>query len=128
MLQARNVALADVFEARTLLEPTAVRVVASLRSRRAAAAELRNLIKDQRRVILEQEAFAPSNARFHDRLVALAGNQTMTIVMEMLNEVVQRAVAAIRQDGPVFGLGRESPPGHPFARATGGVHRDRQGG
>ncbi len=95
VLHARNVALADVFEARTLLEPTAVRVVASSRSRRAAAAELRNLIKDQQRVILEQEAFAPSNARFHERLVALAGNQTMTIVMEMLNEVVQRAVAAI---------------------------------
>src|SRR5512134_1776416 len=44
VLQARNVALADVFEARSLLEPAAVRVVASSRSRRSAVAELRKLI------------------------------------------------------------------------------------
>ena len=49
VLQARNVSLADVHEARSLLEPTAVRVVASLRSRRAAVAELRRLIDDQMR-------------------------------------------------------------------------------
>jgi DNA-binding FadR family transcriptional regulator len=99
VLQARNVSLADVFEARTLLEPTAVRVLASLRSRRSAIAELQRLIKDQLRVILEPEAFGPVNARFHERLVALAGNQTLTIVTEMLNEVVARAVTAISQSG-----------------------------
>jgi DNA-binding FadR family transcriptional regulator len=37
VLEARNVPLADVHEARCLLEPTAVRVVAASRSRRAAA-------------------------------------------------------------------------------------------
>ena len=35
VLQARNVPLADVYEARALIEPVAVHVVASLRSRRA---------------------------------------------------------------------------------------------
>ena len=99
VLQARNVPLADVYEARTLLEPTAVRVIASMRSRRPAVAELRRLIKDQQRVILERDAFTPRNARFHERLVALAGNQTLTIVAEMLNEVVERAVAAISKTG-----------------------------
>src|SRR5262245_22678636 len=99
VLQARNVPLADVYEARTLVEPTAVRVIASMRSRRAAVAELRRLIKDQQRMILERDAFAPANARFHERLVALAGNQTLTIVTEMLNEVVERAVTAITRTG-----------------------------
>jgi GntR family transcriptional regulator, transcriptional repressor for pyruvate dehydrogenase complex len=99
VLQARNVSLADVYEARTLLEPTAVRVIASLRSRRAAVAELRLLIKQEVRVILDPEAFGPANARFHERLVALAGNQTLTIVAEMLNEVVTRAVTAISKTG-----------------------------
>jgi len=100
VLQARNVSLADVYEARTLLEPVAVRVIASLRSRRAAVAELRLLIKQQARVILDPDAFGPANAQFHERLVALAGNQTLTIVAEMLNEVVTRAVTAISKTGP----------------------------
>jgi DNA-binding FadR family transcriptional regulator len=100
VLQARNVSLADVHEARSLLEPTAVRVVASLRSRRAAASELRQLIDDQMRVIMDPEAFGRANARFHERLVALAGNQTLSIVAEMLNEIVARAVTAVSRTGP----------------------------
>jgi DNA-binding FadR family transcriptional regulator len=96
VLQARNVPLADVYEARALIEPVAVHVVASARSRRAAVETLRGLVKEQQRLIQEREAFAPANARFHEALVALAGNQTLGIVAEMLNEVVERAVSAIR--------------------------------
>ena len=99
VLQARNVPLADVHEARSLLEPTAVRVVASLRSRRAAAAELRQRIEDQVSVIADPEAFGPANARFHEHLVTLAGNQTLSIVAEMLNEIVARAVTAVSKTG-----------------------------
>lgn len=99
VLQARNVPLADVYEGRTLIEPVAARVVASLRSRRAAVAQLRGLIKEQQRLIEEREAFAPANARFHECLVALADNQTLGIVAEMLSEVVERAVSAIRDSG-----------------------------
>src|SRR5262245_19566055 len=99
VLQARNVPLADVHAARSLLEPTAVRVVSSLRSRRAAAAELRQRIEDQMRVIADPEAFGPANARFHEHLVTLAGNQTLSIVAEMLNEIVARAVTAVSKTG-----------------------------
>jgi GntR family transcriptional regulator, transcriptional repressor for pyruvate dehydrogenase complex len=97
VLQSRNVSVADVHEARSLLEPIAVRVVASLRSRRSAAAELRQLIDDETQVILDPEAFGQATARFHERLVALAGNQTLGIVAEMLNEIVVKAVTAVSQ-------------------------------
>jgi DNA-binding FadR family transcriptional regulator len=100
VLQARNVSLADVHEALSLLEPTAVRVVASLRSRRSAVAELRELIGEQARAITDPEAFGRANARFHERLVASAGNQTLSIVAEMLNEIVARAVTAVSRTGP----------------------------
>ena len=103
VLQARNVSLADVHEALSLLEPTAVRVVASLRSRRSAASDLRQLIDDQLRVIMDPEAFGRANARFHERLVALAGNQTLSIVAEMLNEIVARAVTAVSKTGSARG-------------------------
>ena len=99
VLQARNVSLADVHEARSLLEPTAARVVASLRSRRSAASELQQLIDDQIRVITDPDAFGPANARFHEHLVTLAGNQTLSIVAEMLNEIVARAVTAVSKTG-----------------------------
>jgi len=99
VLQARNVPLADVQEARTLIEPTAVRVLAESRSRRAAARELRRLIDEQAKAIEEPDAFGRANARFHERLVALAGNRTLSIVAEMLNEILARAVTAVARTG-----------------------------
>jgi DNA-binding FadR family transcriptional regulator len=101
VLQARNVSLADVYEARSLLEPLAVRIIASSRSRRAVVKELRQLTRDETRVIMDPDAFDPVNAQFHVRLVALAGNQTLTIVAEMLNEIVARAVTAISKAGSI---------------------------
>ncbi len=97
VLQARNVSLADVSEARTILEPAAVRIVAQSRGHKGAAKELRALIAQQEEAIDDPAAFAPANARFHETLVGLAGNQTMTILVEMLNEVVTRAVSAVSQ-------------------------------
>src|SRR5262252_10976690 len=46
VLRARNVSLADVFEARALLEPMAAKAVASKRGRRAAVKELNQLIDE----------------------------------------------------------------------------------
>lgn len=99
VLQARKVPLADVVEARALLEPIAVRAIVVSRSRKSAAAELRRLVKEELRMIGEPDAFGPVNARFHERLVALAGNQTLSIVAEMLNEIVVRAVTAVSKAG-----------------------------
>lgn len=95
VLQARNVSLADVFEARTILEPAAVRLVASARNRRTSVRRLRTLIAEQEAAIDDPETFGQANARFHEELVAMAGNQTLTIVAEMLNEVVARAVTVV---------------------------------
>jgi len=103
VLQARNVALADVFEARSLLEPLAARSIATMRGRRAAVNELRRLIHDEVAAIEDPERFGVANATFHERLVSLAGNQTLSIVAEMVNEVVARAVTAVSQAGDVVG-------------------------
>lgn len=99
VLQARNVPLADVFEARRLLEPIAARTIAAMRGRRAAIAELAALIADERDAMEDPEAFGVANAAFHERLVSLAGNQTLSIVAEMLDEIVTRAVTAVSQAG-----------------------------
>ncbi len=96
VLQSRNVTLGDVHEARTVIEPAAVRILASS-PRRKSIDELKALVEQQRAVIEDPEAFGQANARFHERLVALAGNQTLSIVAEMLNEIVARAVTAVSQ-------------------------------
>lgn len=97
VLQHRNVALADVFEARTIIEPAAVRLLAQSRGRKAAANRLRELIAEEEAVLADPVAFGAANAGFHEGLVELAGNQTLAIVAEMLNEVVARAVTAVGQ-------------------------------
>jgi GntR family transcriptional regulator, transcriptional repressor for pyruvate dehydrogenase complex len=99
VLQARNVSLADVYEARSLLEPLAVRVLASSRSHRSAARQLAQLVEAQAAAIDDPEGFSAANARFHEQLVELAGNQTLTIIAEMLNEILARAVAAVSRTG-----------------------------
>jgi GntR family transcriptional regulator, transcriptional repressor for pyruvate dehydrogenase complex len=99
VLQARNVSLADVFEARSLLEPLAARAIAMKRNRRAALNELRTWVAAQQACIEEPQRFGPANAAFHERLVSLAGNQTLSIVAEMLNEIVARAVTAVSEGG-----------------------------
>lgn len=104
VLQARNVPLTDVYDARLLLEPMVVRLLASSRRHRGAAADLRPLVAEQEEEIEDPEAFASANARFHERLVELAGNQTLTIIAEMLNEIVGRAVTEVSQAEP----GRDS--------------------
>jgi GntR family transcriptional repressor for pyruvate dehydrogenase complex len=99
VLQARNVTLGDVHQARSVIEPAAVRILAASR-RRGPVDELTQVIEQQRAVLDDLEAFGLANARFHECLVELAGNQTLSIVAEMLNEVVARAVTAVSQTNP----------------------------
>lgn len=98
VLQARNVSLADVFEARSLLEPVAARRIGELRRRTAVVEELRALVDRQQDAIDDPDRFGRANAEFHHRLVSLADNQTLSIVAEMLNEIVARAVTAVSRD------------------------------
>lgn len=104
VLQARNVSLEDVFEARSLLEPIAAKALAARRGRKAAIAELRLLVREEVDAIEDPERFGEANAAFHQRLVSLAGNQTLSIVAEMLTEIVSRAVTSVSQENVVGSL------------------------
>jgi GntR family transcriptional regulator, transcriptional repressor for pyruvate dehydrogenase complex len=103
VLQARNVALADVFEARGLIEPLAAKAIAGKRGRRGAVDELRKLVAEEQEAIEDPVRFGVANAAFHERLVSLAGNQTLSILAEMLTEIVVRAVTAVSEGGDASG-------------------------
>jgi GntR family transcriptional repressor for pyruvate dehydrogenase complex len=98
VLASRGVALADVFAARTLVEPLAAGALASLRARRSVVTELRELVQAQEDCIGDPEQFAAANTKFHERLVSLAGNETLGLFSEMLNEIVTRAVTEVSRD------------------------------
>jgi GntR family transcriptional repressor for pyruvate dehydrogenase complex len=82
-----------------LVEPLAARTIAGSRRRKSIVKELTGLVDEEEAALEDPEAFGIANAAFHERLVALAGNQTLSIVAEMLNEIVARAVTAVSQ-GP----------------------------
>jgi len=102
VLQARNVELADVYEARAMIEPLMARAIAARRGRKGAVAELEALIVTEEEAIEDPDAFAVANAEFHQCFFALAGNQTLTIVAEMLTEIVVRAVSAVSRSDDAY--------------------------
>jgi DNA-binding FadR family transcriptional regulator len=95
LLATRNVTLGDVHDARSVIEPAAARILAGSRSRRAAVTELRRLVEEQTAVVDDPVRFGVANAAFHERLVVLAGNQTLAIMAEMCHEVVAAAVTEV---------------------------------
>lgn len=95
LLASRNVSVGDVHDARSVIEPAAARLLATSAGRKAAVADLRVLVDRQAEVVDDPVAFGAANAEFHERLVVLAGNQTLAIVAEMLNEVVERVVTEV---------------------------------
>lgn len=96
LLRAENVSLADVFEARYLLEPPAARAIAARsRGRREAVFRLKSAIEREVESIEDHEAFGLANHAFHEALVVLAGNQTLSLVAGMLNEILASALIAV---------------------------------
>jgi DNA-binding FadR family transcriptional regulator len=96
LLRARNVSLADVFEARYLLEPPAARAIASrIRGRRAAIDQLTSLIAREHEALDDHEAFGLANHAFHEAMVSLAGNQTLSMLAGTLDTVLASALIAI---------------------------------
>jgi DNA-binding FadR family transcriptional regulator len=87
VLRSRQVSIDDVFEARALLEPLAARTIAAMPRRLAPIGELLALIGAAEEAVGDTVAYAEASAAFHERLVSLAGNQTLSLLTEMLNEL-----------------------------------------
>lgn len=95
LLNARSVTLLDVFEASAILEPAAARMVAVSRGRRSAAKRLRNIVVEQKMVVADSVRFTHATQRFHEEIIASAGNQTLLMIKEMLDEVIARAIVDV---------------------------------
>jgi DNA-binding FadR family transcriptional regulator len=95
VLQAQDTALTDVFRARQLIEPPAVRIVVE-EARKRAPKILREITALEWDAVEQGDIglLSEYSTRFHEALVKLTGNQTLLLIMQMLNEVYRKHVSA----------------------------------
>ena len=90
LLRMQGTTLEDVFISRLIIEPAAVRLVAA----HAAAdpgvlAPLHALHEEAQRLVGDRAAYASVAARFHEQVIELAGNRTLTLIGLILMEIVE---------------------------------------
>jgi DNA-binding FadR family transcriptional regulator len=88
LLQLDGTTLADVFEARQILEPAAVRRLATLRPKEAIE-RLKHRHVEELAVVEDLGAYPIAATLFHEDLIDLAGNKTMAILGRLILEIVE---------------------------------------
>lgn len=95
VLQTRDTSVEDVFRARQLIEPPAVRMV--VENAYKEAPQLLGDIVEQQQLAIEKRDIALARhytTRFHEGIIRLTENQTLLLIMQMLNEVYYKHMAA----------------------------------
>ncbi|MBV1901401.1 MAG: FCD domain-containing protein [Kordiimonadaceae bacterium] len=98
-LQVNGVTLADIYEARTIIEPPAVRVLTE-KGLASDVEQLRECIELERQESEETSDFSNLPARFHRLLVELSGNKTLNLLVIMLNDIVESQYQSAVSDVP----------------------------
>ncbi len=87
-LELQGTTIADLLQARALIEPAAVRMLATKRPK-AALRELHRLHEHELRLTDDPLAFAEAGAMFHAQLIELAGNNTLAMFGRLVHELVE---------------------------------------
>jgi GntR family transcriptional regulator, transcriptional repressor for pyruvate dehydrogenase complex len=90
-LQHAKATLEDLLQARAVIEPLAARTLAE-RCDLKAAADLRELIVREREAAGDIHAFGKLATAFYERLMELAGNQTLAFIASMLHDIAEMHV------------------------------------
>jgi len=98
VLQAQGTQLADVQIARQIIEPPAARMVAE-RSARERKQIVKKLIEalEAERAALDDADFPYKAMAFHETLVQLSGNRTLSTFLLVLHEIHEGVAAAMSQ-------------------------------
>jgi DNA-binding FadR family transcriptional regulator len=91
LLQSEGVTLNDLFGARTVLEPP-LAGLAARNATKAGVKRLRDVLVAEEAAVNDGPAFARVSTQFHQELVQMAGNQTLTVLASLLWDLVERHV------------------------------------
>ncbi len=101
VLMLSGTSIGDVWDARLTIEPAAIRRLAETASDIQLAALDRELDHVRAAAALDPQSFHRAGVRFHVRLVELSGNRTLTALIGMLAEIIERELAnAVAEIGP----------------------------
>ncbi len=92
LLELEGATVADVLEARLLLEPAAARRAAE-RAPAAAARALAAVVAAEERAAGRPEDFLRAAIEFQEKLVAVSGNRTLGLLARLLHDLVERQAA-----------------------------------
>jgi len=87
-MKLNDVTVGDVYRARMMIEPPAVKILAEVRDPIAIKA-LRGKIDEERSALNDVDALAKGPAQFHFLLVELTGNKTLTMFTKMIVSIVE---------------------------------------
>jgi DNA-binding GntR family transcriptional regulator len=94
LLTLAGTTLQDVYDARAAIEPAAARRIAE-QGDPAVHLDLAAEITLAASAVGDREAFAAASVRFHQRLVELSGNTTLTVFVGTIGEIMARHTSAV---------------------------------
>ncbi|WP_319453134.1 MULTISPECIES: FadR/GntR family transcriptional regulator [unclassified Mycobacterium] len=96
VLMLAGTTIGDVWEARLTVEPAAVRRLAESATEVEIAALDAELATVHAAAALDPLSFYRAGVKFHVKLVELSGNRTLSAVIAMLSEIIERELGAAR--------------------------------
>jgi GntR family transcriptional repressor for pyruvate dehydrogenase complex len=90
VLEHRGTTLADLYEARIVIEPAAVGLLAAKRSDEDLAA-LRQALDEHDAVVDQPQRSIRTHTAFHALLIELTGNRTLDVLAGMIQRIIERA-------------------------------------
>ncbi len=100
ILTVSGTTIGDVWDARLTIEPPAARRLAQSATREVLK-ELDAELQGVAALIDDPREFSRAGVRFHVKLVELSGNHTLTAVIGMLSEIIERELAkSLAEIGP----------------------------
>jgi GntR family transcriptional regulator, transcriptional repressor for pyruvate dehydrogenase complex len=97
VLQSRRATLSDVYEARSVIEPAAVRLLAGSRGRKGKVRSLQSIIDREIATVDDPSAYAAATIDFHEELIGASGNKTLLLLAEVLHDLVATTVTTLTE-------------------------------
>lgn len=116
LLQHQHTSLADVYDARMVIEPPAAGMLAAQRSADVVA-RLGEALAEEQAAVGDPAAFARASARFHEQVVTLTGNNTLSLFTGILGEIIDAHTETVM-------LGAHDPVAS--GRDSGAAHRSHE--